>query len=257
MTGVLPITLEDSTKVVQALLYSGKEYVCVMKLHGDAQEEQVKRVLSEFEDEIYQRPPLRSSVKRQLRTRRIYYIDFLETNGRNVLFKVGCEGGTYIRKLCYDVGEVLGVGAHMQELRRTRAGPFVEESRGFVTLHDVAYWFAEWQEKKDVAILRKFVQPMENALALLPKIVVRDSAVDAVCHGANLTAPGVLSVTSGITKGDVTAIFTLKGEAIALAQALVSTEEMMTLEHGAVAVLRRVVMPRGTYPRVWRTGKKE
>jgi H/ACA ribonucleoprotein complex subunit 4 len=257
VTGVLPITLEDSTKVVQALLYSGKEYVCVMKLHGDVKEEHVKRVLSEFEDEIYQRPPLRASVRRQLRTRRIYYIDYLETDGRNVLFRVGCEGGTYIRKLCYDIGEVLGVGAHMQELRRTRAGPLTEDSKGFVTLHEVANWFADWQEQKDEAILHKFIQPMENALALLPKIVVRDSAVDALCHGANLTAPGVLTVESGMTEGSVTAILTLKGEAIALAQALVSSEEMLSLDHGAVAALRRVVMPRGTYPKVWRSGTKQ
>jgi H/ACA ribonucleoprotein complex subunit 4 len=257
VTGVLPITLEDSTKVVQALLYSGKEYICVMKLHGNAQEQQIRKILAEFEDEIYQRPPLRSSVKRQLRTRRIYYIDYMEADGRNVLFRVGCEGGTYIRKLCYDVGEVLGVGAHMQELRRTRAGPFAEGGKGFATLHEVAYWFGDWQEKKDDAILRKFIQPMENALALLPKIVVRDSAVDALCHGANLTAPGVLSVDNDIVKGSVTAIFTLKGEAIALAQAHVSSEEMLPLEHGTVALLKRVVMPRGTYPRVWRSGKKE
>lgn len=256
MTGVLPITLEDSTKIVQALLYSGKEYVCVMKLHGEVQLEMIKRVLSEFEDEIYQRPPLRASVKRQLRTRRIYYIDFLEANGRNVLFKVGSEGGTYIRKLCYDVGEVLGVGAHMQELRRTRAGPFTEESKTFVTLLEVANWFADWQETKDDTLLKKFVQPMENALALLPKIVVRDSAVDALCHGANLTAPGVLSVESGIVKDSVIAILTLKGEAVALAQANVSSEEMISLEHGVVAALKRVVMPRGTYPKVWRSGAR-
>jgi H/ACA ribonucleoprotein complex subunit 4 len=257
VTGVLPITLKDSTKVVQALLYSGKEYVCVMKLHGDIPEEQVKRVLAEFEDEIYQRPPLRASVKRQLRTRRIYYNDYLEMNGRNVLFRVGCEGGTYIRKLCFDVGEVLGVGAHMQELRRTRSGPFTEESPTFVTLHKVANWFAEWQEQKDDAILRQFIQPMENALALLPKIVVRDSAVDALCHGASLTAPGILSVESGMARGSVAAILTLKGEAVALAQALVSSDEMVKMDHGAVAVLRRVVMPRGTYPKVWRSGGKE
>ena len=92
VTGVLPITLEDSTKMVQALLHSGKEYVCVMKLHGDAEEERVRKILEEFQDLIYQRPPLRASVKRQLRTRRVYYIDFIEMDGRNVLFKVGCEG---------------------------------------------------------------------------------------------------------------------------------------------------------------------
>jgi H/ACA ribonucleoprotein complex subunit 4 len=256
VTGVLPITLEDSAKIVQALLYSGKEYVCVMKLHGDAKKERVRKVLEEFEDVIYQRPPLRASVKRQLRTRRIYYMDFMEIEGRNVLFKVGCEGGTYIRKLCYDMGEVLGCGAHMQELRRTRAGPFVENSSDRVTLHDVAYWFAEWQEKKEEKILREFIQPMETALALIPKIVVKDSAVDALCHGANLTVPGVLSVESGIVTGSVVAIFTLKGEAVALARALLSTEEILNLKHGIVAELQRVLMPRGTYPKVWRSGKE-
>jgi H/ACA ribonucleoprotein complex subunit 4 len=254
VTGVLPVTLEDSTKIVQALLHSGKEYVCVMKLHGDAQETRVKQVLDEFQDQIYQRPPLRSSVKRQLRTRRIYYIDFFEVNGRNVLFKVGCEGGTYIRKLCYDIGEILGIGAHMQELRRTRAGPFVETSSSRVTLHDVAYWFGEWEEKKDEKILHKIIQPMETALALIPKIVVRDSAVDAVCHGANLTAPGIISAETGIQKDSLIAVLTLKGEAVALAQAVLSTDEIVDLRHGTVATLQRVVMPRGTYPKVWKSG---
>jgi H/ACA ribonucleoprotein complex subunit 4 len=257
VTGVLPVTLEDSTKIVQALLHSGKEYVCIMKLHGTAEEEQVKKVLKEFEDVIYQRPPLRSSVKRQLRTRRIYYIDFIELDGRNVLFKVGCEGGTYIRKLCYDIGEILGCGAHMQELRRTRAGPFVENSNGRVTLHEVAYWFAEWEEKKDEKILRKIIQPMEAALVLIPKIVVRDSAVDALCHGANLTAPGILSVETGIQKESVIAVFTLKGEAVALANAFLPTEEILDLKHGTVATLQRVVMPRGTYPKVWKSGNQK
>jgi len=176
---------------------------------------------------------------------------------RNVLFKVGCEGGTYIRKLCYDIGEILGVGAHMQELRRTRAGPFTEDSNMKVTLHEVAYWFAEWKVKKEEKILKKFIQPMENALALLPRIIVRDSAVDALCHGANLTAPGVLSIDSGIASGSTVAILTLKGEAVALAEALVSTEEVLKLDHGTVATLQRVVMPRGTYPQVWRSGSRE
>jgi H/ACA ribonucleoprotein complex subunit 4 len=254
VTGVLPITLEESTKIVQALLYIGKEYVCVMKLHGEVTEDQVKTVLKEFEDTIYQRPPLRASVKRQLRTRRIYYLDFLEKDGRNVLFKAGCEGGTYIRKLCYDIGEVLGCGAHMQELRRTRAGPFVENG-DIVTLHDVAYWFMEWQEQKDDRILRKFIQPMENALTLVPKICIRDSAVDAVCHGANLTAPGVLSLETGIISGSMIAVLTLKGEAVALAKALASAEEIMNIKHGIVAGIERVLMPRGTYPKCWRSGE--
>ena len=254
VTGVLPITLMDSTKIVQALLYSGKEYMCVMKLHGDTEEVRVRKVLTEFEDEIFQRPPLRSSVKRQIRTRRIYYNEFIGMDGRNVLFRVGCEGGTYIRKLCYDIGEILGVGAHMQELRRTIAGPFNEKSKTFVNLHDVAYYFGEWQQKKDPKILQKFIEPMESALGLIPKIVVRDSAVDALCHGANLTAPGVLSVESGVAKNSILAILTLKGEAIALAKAELTTEEILNVKHGTVAKLERVLMERGTYPKVWKTG---
>jgi H/ACA ribonucleoprotein complex subunit 4 len=252
VTGVLPITLVEATKVVQAFLYSGKEYVCVMKLHGDVEIEQIKNVLGEFEDLIYQRPPLRASVKRQLRTRRIYYLDFLEKEGRNVLFRVGCEAGTYIRKLCFDVGEVLGCGAHMQELRRTRSGSFVEADS--VILHDVAYWFMEWQEKKDVKILKRFVQPMEHALTLVPKITIRDSAVDAVCHGASLTAPGVLSLETGIKAGFMVAVLSLKGEAVALGKATVASEQILQMEHGVVASTERVLMPRGTYPRRWKTG---
>jgi len=254
VTGVLPIALEESRKIVQALLSSGKEYVCVMKLHKKTDEKQVKKVLKEFEDTIYQRPPLRAAVKRQLRMRRIYYIDFLEMDGRNVLFKVGCEAGTYIRKLCFDIGEVLGCAAHMQELRRTRAGPFVENG-DIVTLHDVAYWFMEWQEQKDERILRKFIQPMEKALVLVPKIYVRDSAVDAVCHGANLTAPGVLSLETKINKGLTVAVLTLKGEVVALAKAAASTEDILNMEHGGVAETKRVLMRRGTYPKCWKSGE--
>jgi len=255
VTGVLPIALEESRKIVQALLLSGKEYVCLMKLHSNAGKEQVKNVLKEFEDVIYQRPPLRASVKRQLRTRRIYHVDFLEMDGRNVLFKVGCEAGTYIRKLCFDIGEVLGCGAHMQELRRTRAGPFIE-NENMATLHDVAYWFMEWQQQRDDKILKKFIQPMEKALVLVPKIYIRDSAVDAVCHGANLTAPGVISLETGINKSSTVAVLTLKGEAVALAKTVASTEQILKMEHGVVAETKRVLMPRGTYPKRWRSGEK-
>ena len=222
-----------------------------MKLHSDVPEDKVTKVLDEFQGPLYQRPPVRSSVKRQLRTRTIYYIDFFEMDERNVLFKVGCEAGTYIRKLCYDVGEVLGCGAHMQELRRTRVGPFIED-KSLVTLHDISYLFSQWQETKDERMLRKFVYPMEKALELMPKIHVRDSAVDALCHGAHLTAPGVLSLDSGIKIGDTVAVFTQKGEAVTMSKAFVSSEKMLKMDHGFVAKTQRVLMPRGMYPKMWR-----
>lgn len=225
-----------------------------MKLHSHVPEDKVKKVLAEFQGPVYQRPPVRSSVKRRLRTRTIYYIDFFEMEERNVLFKVGCEAGTYIRKLCYDVGEVLGCGAHMQELRRTRVGPFVEDE-SLVTLHDLSYIFSQWQETEDESLLRKFVYPMEKALDLMPKIYVRDSAVDALCHGAHLTAPGILALETGIKIGETVAVFTQKGEAIALSRAVVSSESILKMKYGFIAKTQRVLMPRGLYPKRWHSNQ--
>ncbi len=254
MTGVLPVALGDATKVIQALLSAGKEYVCVMKVHANMPEERIRQVLGEFQGNIYQKPPIRASVKRRVRVRKIFFLDVLEVDGRDVLFKVGCEAGTYIRKLIHDVGEALGCGAHMHELRRTRAGPFIE-NENLVTLHDVVYFFSVWQETGDEESLRKFILPMEKALELLPKIYIRDSAVDAVCHGAHLTAPGVVSLETGIKVGEKVAIFTLKGEAVSLAEAAASTEDILKMTHGVVAKNVRVLMLRGTYPKLWRSSR--
>lgn len=222
-----------------------------MRLHAQTPENRIRTVLDEFCGTIYQRPPVRASVKRRLRTRRIYYLNLLETDRKNVLFRVGCEAGTYIRKLCYDVGEALGCGAHMRELRRTKAGPFVEDKE-LITLHDVSYLHGLWQETSDESVPRRFIHPMEKTLELLPKVYIRDSAVDALCHGAHLAAPGVLSLETKIKTNDVIAVFTQKGEAVALAKALASTEEILRMDHGLVAKIRRVLMPRGVYPKAWR-----
>ncbi len=124
VTGVLPVALEDATKVVQAFLHSGKEYICLMLLHDEISDGELSRVLEEFNGEIHQKPPLRASVKRESRKRTIYYLDMIERDANRVLLRIGCQAGTYIRKLCSDIGDILGVGAHMQELRRTRSGPF-------------------------------------------------------------------------------------------------------------------------------------
>jgi H/ACA ribonucleoprotein complex subunit 4 len=123
-----------------------------------------------------------------------------------------------------------------------------------VILHDAAYWFMEWQEKKDEKLLKHFIQPMEHALALVPKIHIRDSAVDAVCHGASLTAPGILSLETGIQEDSMVAVLSLKGEAVALAKAVANSEKALNMEHGLVAKTMRVLMPRGTYPKCWRSG---
>ncbi|UCG44964.1 MAG: RNA-guided pseudouridylation complex pseudouridine synthase subunit Cbf5 [Candidatus Bathyarchaeota archaeon] len=251
VTGILPIVLQDAIKITQALLQSSKEYICVTRLHSAVSENRIKAVLSEFVGAIYQRPPIRASVKRRLRTRTIYYLRLLEVNDRNVLFQVGCEAGTYIRKLSHDIGEALGCGAHMQELRRTRSGSLTEDSN-LVTLQDMSFYLAQYRDTQDEKHLRRFIQPMENALQLLPKIIIRDSAVSAICHGANLTAPGVLALETGIDSDDTVVISTQKEEAVSLAVALASTESILKKDHGFVARTTRVLMPRGIYPKRWR-----
>jgi H/ACA ribonucleoprotein complex subunit 4 len=250
VTGVLPVALEDATKIVQAFLHSGKEYVCLMILHGEVPNEDLRRVLEEFTGEIHQKPPLRASVKHESRKRTIYYLDLLERDGNRVLFRVGCQAGTYIRKLCSDIGEVLGTGAHMQELRRTRSGPFTDAS-GLHTIHELVDAHARFLEG-DETIIRRVVRPVEEALEYIPKISVRDSAVDAICHGAALAVPGIVSVEEPFWKDSTVAIVTLKDEAVALAKSLMSSESMIQQEKGIAAKVMRVLMSRGTYPRMWR-----
>jgi len=221
-----------------------------MQVHADTPESTIRDVLSEFVGEIYQKPPLRASVKREPRKRFIYQLDVSEVDGRKVLFRCACQAGTYMRKLCSDVGEVLGCGSHMRELRRTRAGPFMEDD-SLVTLHELSSAQSDFESGDDCA-LRKIIQPMEVALTSLPKVVIRDSAVDSVCHGADLALPGLLQLDSAIERNRLVALFTLKGEAVGLGRALLTSREMLDQERGEAVKIERVIMERGTYPAMWK-----
>lgn len=250
VTGVLPVALERATRVVQALLPAGKEYVALMHLHGDVPEDKIRAVMKEFEGEIIQRPPLRSAVKRRLRTRKVYYIEILEIDGKDVLFRVGVEAGTYIRSLIHHIGLALGVGAHMAELRRTRSGPFKEDET-LVTLHDLIDAYHFWKEDGIEEYFRKAIQPMEKAVEHLPKVWIRDSAVAAVTHGADLAVPGIVKLHKGIKPGDLVAIMTLKDELVALGKAKMTTQEMLTKTRGIAVDVEKVFMPREWYPKMW------
>jgi len=221
-----------------------------MQLHADVPEQETRRVLNEFVGEIYQKPPLRASVKREPRKRFIYRLDVHEIDGRVVLFTCTCQAGTYIRKLCSDIGDVLGCGAHMRELRRTRAGPFTEEN-GLVTLHELSAAQSEL-EAGNGEPLRAIIKPMEVALGSIPRMEIRDTAVDAICHGADLAVPGIVKLDSAIEKNRPVAMFTLKGEAVALGRALMTSREMLDQERGVAAKTERVLMERGTYPAMWK-----
>ncbi len=245
VTGVLPILLQDATKAVGALVSLPKEYVCALHLHKTVTHKLLTATLEEFTAVLYQRPPLKSAVKRQIRKREVYYINVLEQHKKDLLLRVGCEAGTYIRKLCHDIGEALGVGAHMQELRRTQAGPFNEST--LTKLQDVADAYHFWIEDGDDSLFREIVLPIECALKHIPAIVVRDTAVDAICHGAPLAEPGVISF-GDVNKRQLVGIYTRRGEIVALG--------ISVLENGIVAQVKRVIMEPGTYPRYWRSKQR-
>ncbi|ADC65321.1 rRNA pseudouridine synthase [Ferroglobus placidus DSM 10642] len=255
VTGVLPVFIEQATKLVQFLQGSEKEYVALMRLHGDVSERELRKVFELFKGKIYQRPPLKSAVKKRLRVREIYDIEILEIDGRDVLFRVVCEAGTYVRKLCTDIGEILGVGAHMQELRRIRTGIFTEEK--CYTLQDLLDAYIFWKEEGEEEYLREIIQPMELAVANIPKIIIKDTAVDAICHGASLTAKGVAYVEKNVKKGERVAIFTLKQELVAIGRSNYDAEDILKIRGGIVAEIERVIMERGTYPSYWKKKKEK
>lgn len=250
VSGVLPVALGDGTKVIGVLMQSSKEYIAVMQLHRDVSEDRLRQVVSEFIGEIYQKPPVKSSVKRVLRIKRIYNIEVLEVKYPFVLLKVSCEHGTYVRKLIHDIGEVLGTGAHMRELRRVRTGPFKEDET-LTTLHKLSEATYMYRVLGDGSYLRRYILPIEYAVSHLPKIVVVDGAVEALTHGADLAVPGISRLHEGIQKGELVAIFTLKGELVSLGKALMTSEEILENEKGMAVKNSRVIMPKGIYPRLW------
>ncbi len=253
VTGVLPVLLGDATKLAEIFQKSDKEYICLMKLHSDADINEIKNVMKKFTGLIYQKPPLKSAVKRRLRKRKIHEIEIIEVDGRDILFRVVCDAGTYVRKLCYDIGEVLGTGAHMHELRRTRSGNFKEEDSFLLQELLDAYIF--YREEGEERYLREIIMPMERALSDIPKVVVKDTAVDSVCHGADLSVKGISYIQKGIKPGDVVGMFTLKQEIIGTGKALMSSRDMLERKDGIAVDTEKVLMERGTYPRVWKSRK--
>lgn len=186
VTGVLPVALNRACKLTGYFLGEDKTYVGIMRMHKEISMEKIQEKINEkFLGKIIQMPPVKSRVKRQLRPREIYSFEILEQdeNKKDFLFKVKCEGGTYIRSLCNDLGEELGIGAHMLELRRIQAGIFSEDS--IVNLYDFEKSVDEYkrlsqtrsdsskrgQIKGNERLLRKIIIPAEDAIKMTYELV--------------------------------------------------------------------------------------
>ncbi|KAM1305472.1 hypothetical protein ACFX2F_023008 [Malus domestica] len=258
VTGNLIVCIDRATRLVKSQQGAGKEYVCVARLHSAVPDvAKVAQALESLTGAVFQRPPLISAVKRQLRIRTIYESKLLEFDADKhlVVFWISCEAGTYVRTLCVHLGLLLGVGGHMQELRRVRSG-IMGEKDNMVTMHDVmdAQW--AYDTNRDESYLRRVIMPLEVLLTSYKRLVVKDSAVNAICYGAKLMIPGLLRFENDIEVGEEVVLMTTKGEAIALGIAEMTTAVMATCDHGVVAKIKRVVMDRDTYPRKWGLGPR-
>ncbi|XP_030467932.2 H/ACA ribonucleoprotein complex subunit 4 [Syzygium oleosum] len=258
VTGNLIVCIDRATRLVKSQQGAGKEYVCVARLHSKVPEvAKVARALETLTGAVFQRPPLISAVKRQLRIRTIYESKLLEydVDRHLVVFWISCEAGTYVRTMCVHLGLILGVGGHMQELRRVRSG-ILGEKDNMVTMHDVMDGQWLYDNYRDESYLRRVIMPLEVLLTSYKRLVVKDSAVNAICYGAKLMIPGLLRFENDIEVGEEVVLMTTKGEAVALGIAEMTTAVMATCDHGVVSKIKRVVMDRDTYPRKWGLGPR-
>jgi len=253
VSGVLVLMLGRAVRLAPVLLNHRKEYVALLRLHKDVPEAEIRKVAEEFKGRQYQRPPKMSAVKRQLRIREIYDMEILDIDGRLVLMRVECEAGTYIRLLCRHIALAAGAGGQMVELRRTKSGPFTENE--CVTLHDLRD-AAEFAKEGKPEMLRSMILPVERLADSLPKVIIRDKAVDAICHGAVLAAVGILE-KDNYKKNARVAVMTQKGELVCIGKAIVSSEDYGRSDTGLVIRPETVLMEPGTYEKGWETKKRD
>ncbi len=208
-TGLLVIALGEARKAMPVLTGLDKEYVGKMLLHGDIDAQKLKGALKSFQGEITQMPPVRSAVARKLRKRTVHEIELIGMEERTVSFRVLCEAGTYIRKIAHDLGEELGIGAHLVELRRTKVGPFSVD--GSISVDEL-----KGMPKTEVM---KTVIPLEKVLEMigLPKISIKSGFEQAVRNGSPVRKEFATCVPKDLADGRYVGIFNEEGIVICLA----------------------------------------
>ncbi|MFH1779958.1 MAG: RNA-guided pseudouridylation complex pseudouridine synthase subunit Cbf5 [Candidatus Micrarchaeota archaeon] len=224
VSGVLPVLLNDACKASPFFIKERKQYIGVMRCNEAKTFQEVERVFENFKGKIWQKPPLESAVAKHLRIREVYDLKLLEVEKNLALFSCDVEGGFYVRKLCFDAGELLECGAEMAELRRTKAAGFSEKEA--VTMQELsdAYWL--YNEKKDDSELNKIIHNLEEVM-YLKRVVASDGALKPITTGANLAIVGVIALDNNINKGDVVQVRSGKGEIVCFAKALLNGKDII------------------------------
>ena len=186
VTGVLPIALNRACKLTGYFIGHNKEYVGIMRVHGEVPIEKIRKVIKEkFIGVIKQTPPVKSRVARREREREIKNFDILEQDGKDFLFFSNVQGGTYIRKLIDDLGKELGAGAHMLELRRVNAGIFSEDDEKYpsVNLYDFEKAVASYKQGNE-NLLREIIILAEEAIKkIYPVVEVKEDNLRQIFTG--------------------------------------------------------------------------
>ena len=193
VTGVLPVALGRACRLTGFFLGHDKVYVGILHTHKEQDMGELQEIINEnFVGKIMQMPPVKSRVKRAVREREVKRFELVEAgeNKKDFLFVADVQGGTYIRKLCSDLGEKIG-GAHMLELRRMRAGIFSEEDN-LVNLNDFTDAVDEYK-KGDEKKLRGMIVPAEDAIKkIMPVVKVKKTALRQLLTGKLLLKKDVM-----------------------------------------------------------------
>jgi H/ACA ribonucleoprotein complex subunit 4 len=248
VSGLLWIGVGAALKLLPLVLEFPKRYVGVVTLHGRVAVRDLDRVLAEFVGPIYQTPPVRSAVRRERRIRTIHRLVRVETDGERSVIDVVGDSGTYVRTLAVDVGEALGVGAHLEELRRVGTGPFTEDQS--VPLQTLADAVARRTEG-DPAPLLALLHPIEEVWRNFPRIVVKESAASAIAHGAGLARGGILEIPKPFSEDASVVLVRRSGELLATGLACCDSDEISRVKHGWVVDSTRVFVTPERFPPGW------
>ena len=248
-TGVLPLMAGKSMKLTKGILKTDKTYIAVLKFAQETNAETLNDVIDKLTGRIYNVPPEISAVKVQVRTRKIYSFELIESTSKQAIVKIACEAGTYIRTIARDMGLLLGYNVELKELRRENSGRF--NLMDCVTLQEIADAVYLWKECDNSTALEKIIHPTEKLLLDKPYIIVKDSAASALCHGAPLLRPGLIEVSDKLSSGLEVAAFTSKNEVVGIVKMSKGFTEISNETSGEIGKPVMILMEQERYPPQW------
>jgi len=249
-TGVLPLMAGKSMKLTKKILTHDKTYICVFRFASEPDSKMLEEVMSNMTGRVFNVPPEISAVKIQVRSRRIFKFEKLDFKNNQMVARVQCEAGTYIRTMARDMGLLLNMKVELKELRRETSGIFTLDD--CVTLQQLAdaYWL--WKELSQPEALLRIIHPIEKLLLDYPSVTVKDSAAAALSHGAPLLRPGIVSIDPSISEGRDIVVNTMKGETVGIVNMSVTSDSVKDMENGEIARPSMVLLEQDLYPRRWK-----